>query len=379
MAARRDEGHPSQPRTVLMTLDAVGGVWRYALDLARGLAPAGIRFVLLGLGPEPGPAQRAEAEALANARLLWSDLPLDWLAPNAPSLAPVPGEIARLARLHGADLLHLNAPSQAPGIRTELPVVCVSHSCLSTWWRALREGPLPADWTWRERLNAEGFARADAVLVPTAAHGRLVEMVYGSQPRLRLVPNGSDISPPPTPKERFVLAAGRWWDGAKGADVLDAAAGQTEVPVRMAGATRGPNGEAFVPAHAEALGTLGPGALHELMARAAIFASPARYEPFGLAVLEAANAGCALVLADTPGFRELWDGAALFVPPGDAAGFAQAFDGLASDPDVCGRRGARAAERAARYTLAAQAARLLDIYGEAMRTCTPALAAAGAG
>ena len=56
------------------------------------------------------------------------------------------------------------------------------------------------------------------------------------------------------------------------------------------------------------------------MARAAIFVSSSVYEPFGLAVLEAAGSGAALVLSDIPTFRELWDEAALFAPPGDAAG-----------------------------------------------------------
>ena len=34
---------------------------------------------------------------------------------------------------------------------------------------------------------------------------------------------------------------------------------------------------------------------------------PARYEPFGLSILEAALSGCALVLGDLPSLRELWD------------------------------------------------------------------------
>ena len=41
------------------------------------------------------------------------------------------------------------------------------------------------------------------------------------------------------------------------------------------------------------------------MSRAAIFFSPALYEPFGLGVLEAAARGCALVLADIPSFIAL--------------------------------------------------------------------------
>jgi glycosyltransferase involved in cell wall biosynthesis len=49
--------------------------------------------------------------------------------------------------------------------------------------------------------------------------------------------------------------------------------------------------------------------------RAAMFALPARYEPFGLSALEAGLAGCALVLGDIPSLREVWHDAAIFVPP----------------------------------------------------------------
>src|SRR5207244_2094865 len=65
--------------------------------------------------------------------------------------------------------------------------------------------------------------------------------------------------------------------------------------------------------------------------RAAIFAAPARYEPFGLGILEAAASGCALVLGDIPSLRENWEGAAVFVPPGDAAGWRTALRDLSED------------------------------------------------
>jgi glycosyltransferase involved in cell wall biosynthesis len=67
------------------------------------------------------------------------------------------------------------------------------------------------------------------------------------------------------------------------------------------------------------------------MQAAAIFVSPARYEPFGLSVLEAAGAGCALVLSDIPTFRELWDGAAIFVSADDAGGLRGALIDLCAD------------------------------------------------
>src|SRR6185312_5139526 len=66
-------------RRLLATADAVGGVWTYALDLARALAPRGVAVTLAVLGPEPSQAQRREAEAVAGMDVVWTRAPLDWL------------------------------------------------------------------------------------------------------------------------------------------------------------------------------------------------------------------------------------------------------------------------------------------------------------
>ena len=55
----RDGNRPLLP--VLMTADAVGGVWHYALALCAALPE--IRFVLAVMGPMPSAAQREEAAA----------------------------------------------------------------------------------------------------------------------------------------------------------------------------------------------------------------------------------------------------------------------------------------------------------------------------
>jgi glycosyltransferase involved in cell wall biosynthesis len=90
--------------------------------------------------------------------------------------------------------------------------------------------------------------------------------------------------------------------------------------------------------------------------------SAASFEPFGLAVLEAAQAGCPLVLSDIPTFRELWDGAALFVAPDSEIDVAQAIESLIADPALRAQLGAAAVERAALYTPAAMAEGMLGIY-----------------
>ena len=96
------------------------------------------------------------------------------------------------------------------------------------------------------------------------------------------------------------------------------------------------------------------------MQRAAIFVSPARYEPFGLSVLEAAGAGCALVLSNLPTFRELWDGCASFVNPGDVVELRAALNELCADALKRKALQQAALTRARRYTTT----RMVDSYAQ---------------
>jgi len=97
-------------------------------------------------------------------------------------------------------------------------------------------------------------------------------------------------------------------------------------------------------------------------ARAGVFVSTSKYEPFGLAVLEAAQSGAALVLSDIPTFRELWNGAALFVDPDDAVGLAQVLIQLTTRPQERAVLANAAAVRARRYSVTSMGACTLGIY-----------------
>ena len=60
---------------LLITTDAVGGVWTYSLALARGVAAGGRACVLAVLGPAPDAAQRAEAADIERCTVIetaWS-------------------------------------------------------------------------------------------------------------------------------------------------------------------------------------------------------------------------------------------------------------------------------------------------------------------
>jgi glycogen(starch) synthase len=121
-------------RHVLMTVDAVGGVWTYALDLAAGLASAGIRTSLAVLGPSPARDQLAEAAAVPDLALIDTGLPLDWTAADADSLSLAAKGTQSLADELNVDLVHLNAPALGGAAHFTQPVISVAHSCLATWW-----------------------------------------------------------------------------------------------------------------------------------------------------------------------------------------------------------------------------------------------------
>ena len=361
--------------SVLLTADAVGGVWTYALDLARGLADRGIAPIVAVLGPSPSAEQTAEAAGIAGLRLVDTALPLDWTAENASDIRDAGRSLADLAADLGTDLVHLNSPALAADGSFPCPLVIACHSCVATWWTAVRGSELPADFRWRTELVRAGYRAAECLIAPSAAFANATAAAYGLRVVPRVIHNGTSRTfardQPPTggsgAPDPFVLTAGRLWDEGKGVAVLDAAAARLPVPVLAAGATAGPNGASIRLEAVQPIGSVTRPELDALMDRRPIFASLALYEPFGLAVLEAATAACPLVLSDIPSFRELWDGAARFVPARDPAASAEALRALADDPGGRTRLGMAASDRARRYRSDSMAASTAALYGEVLQ------------
>jgi glycosyltransferase involved in cell wall biosynthesis len=348
---------------VLMTADAVGGVWQYALDLSQGLRPHGVRTTIVVLGPPPSADQRATAEA-TGAKLILTGLPLDWTAQSEREVEEASETIARIAAQSRPDLLHLNSPALAAHASFDVPVVAVCHSCVATWWQAVKGGSMPEEFVWRTELIARGYASADQLLAPTLAFAQATVQAYGLAQAPAIVRNGrrSGAVIRSVPVEDLVFTAGRLWDEGKNFAAIDRVASHLTVPLLAAGPLEGPNGTQVKATHARALGRLGDAEIAQYLSAKPIFVSMARYEPFGLAVLEAAQMECALVLSDISTFRELWEGAALFVDPSDESAIAEVIDHLLQDPENRASLGCAARERADTYTVEAMSANVLNAY-----------------
>ncbi|HEX2082664.1 MAG TPA: glycosyltransferase, partial [Xanthomonadaceae bacterium] len=144
---------------------------------------------------------------------------------------------------------------------------------------------------------------------------------------------------------------------------LDQIAGGLPWPVYVAGEPRNPDGDAEVAAaHLQLLGQLPTRTVAAWLRSASIYAFPARYEPFGLSILEAALAGCALVLGDIGSLREVWGDSALYVDPDDHLALGQTLQRLIADPDLRHRYAERARVRAARYDAGRMRAQYQSLY-----------------
>src|SRR5690606_32967506 len=138
----------------------------------------------------------------------------------------------------------------------------------------------------------------------------------------------------------------------------------------LAGDIEGPQGQRLEPRWLKHLGRLAGSGVRQLLGRTDVYVGSSLYEPFGLAPVEAAMAGCGLVLSDIGSFRELWGPDALYFRPGDPISLAETLDKLRSDDRLHHDLRQRAGRRArTRFNDRQMAARYVRLYEALARPC----------
>ena len=349
-----------------MTADAIGGVWQYCVDLISGLSRRGISVTVAAMGPRPHSQQRELLLRIPGTTLVESDWALEWMQSPWTDVESAGEWLLGLQRERPFDLVHLNGFAHA-ALPWRTPLVCVAHSCVYSWWRAVHgEAPGPEWANYNDRVSA-GLQASDRVIAPSVSMSKSIELEYSvASEKIDVIHNFTRIGRLAIrEKEPFVLAAGRFWDRAKNLALLAQVAPHLRWSVSLAGPTESPEG-AGAPHSGSVnfLGSLPHDELIDQMRRAAIFAHPALYEPFGLSVLEAARAGCCLVLSDIPSLRELWEGAAVFVDAHNTREWVQTINYLSHDADARYTLGRLAQKRSGRYRLGAAVNSYCRVYRE---------------
>ncbi|HET9478822.1 MAG TPA: glycosyltransferase family 4 protein [Pyrinomonadaceae bacterium] len=350
-----------------MTADTVGGVWTYALELTRALEPHGVEVQLALMGPPLTTAQREEADEIANLSLFKSDYKLEWMPECWPDVRRAGEWLLHLANRLNPDLIHLNGYAHA-NLPWTSPVLVVGHSCVFSWWQAVRGDTPPAEWQRYKSEVTNALRGAHFVVAPTVAMLRALETHYGKIYNGRVIANGRDKECfKPAEKQRFILSAGRLWDRAKNIERVAELAPELPWPVFVAGECRTPERPEQTRAFNDkcnSVGQLSESELRNWFGAASIYALPALYEPFGFTPLEAGLSACALVLGDIESLREIWDGAAVFVDPTDGGALKSALLQLISNDNYRHEMAHRARVRALQFSTRRMAEDYLAAYAD---------------
>jgi glycosyltransferase involved in cell wall biosynthesis len=267
------------------------------------------------------------------------------------------------ANRFGPDLLH-SSQYCFGRLPLVIPRVITAHSDVLSWADACRPAGLE-DSAWLDRyceLVQEGLDGADCVVSPTASMRDALERNFSVPRDSRVVYNGRTVPPDSRSPHRFLRAVsvGRLWDEAKGISTLMRI--KSPMPVMIAGEESFGGSAAPPQSRLQALGMLNEGALFAAFRSSSIYIAASRYEPFGLAPLEAALCGCAVVARDIPSLREVWGDAAVYFR--DAEGLERLLGFLAQDPAALRQAQIAAMEHARRYTAERMAAEYVAIYSD---------------
>ncbi|WP_424492879.1 glycosyltransferase family 4 protein [Salinimicrobium sp. GXAS 041] len=350
---------------ILMTTDTVGGVWVYSLELCKALQEYEVEVHLAAMGAWPSEAQMQEVEAIPNVTLYKSDFKLEWMEDPWEDVEKSRKWINSIYHTIYPDVVHLNNYAHI-GEDWTCPILTVFHSCVQTWWQAVKGTSAPESWDRYTQVVQESLEESDMVVSPTKAILKKAKSTHNFETATKMIYNGRDMNPSEEKeKEEFILCIGRIWDEAKNLKLLSHIAKNLPWPVYIAGDLKNPGtGEKSEFENVKFLGKLQPYEVREWMQRASIFVSPTKYEPFGLAILEAAKSGCALILSELDTLKEIWEDSAAFFDPEDEPQAQEKILQLIKNDTLRQEFSEKAKSKAKEYSSEKMASEYINLYRE---------------
>ncbi len=356
---------------VLLTTDTVGGVWTYTKVLTEGLLKHGHSVALVSFGASPSVDQlswtvRQQNHSRNAFRYIPSSLPLEWMPENDHVYQAGVALLQHVASEFQPDLLHANQFCFG-NLDLDIPRLVVAHSDVLSWAEACAPAGLPAS-AWLDRyihLVQSGLDGATMLVAPTEWMLHAVAAHFTLPPQQQVIANGCtlpelDLT---VPRSKQAVTAGRMGDPSKNLAALCAVRG---CPVLIAGTSSHDAQTSDLPATISLLGFLPEHDLFHLFRDSRIYIAASLYEPFGLAPLEAALCGCAIVAHDIASFREVWGSAALYFRT--PAELEQHLDALLNDDTFFTQRQALSLQQARTYSADAMSANYIDLYTDLLST-----------
>jgi phosphatidylinositol alpha-mannosyltransferase len=273
------------------------------------------------------------------------------------ALAPDAGRRV-LAALEDVDVAHIHEPLMPQVSLTALrkarvPMVGTFHADPSTM----------AAWVYRlgRPLTSKWFRRLDVITAVSPIAARAVD----NTGRVQIIPNGIDVDDysPGEKRPGSVVFLGRN-DERKGLPVLLEAWPKIRDanPAAHLTVVGAENPGPIIPG-VEFLGRVSEENKRRQLKEAEVFCAPnLSGESFGIVVVEAMAAGCAVVASGLPAFVHVLEDTGRFVAPGDVAGLTQEVTSLLQDQATAQRLGRSARQASRRFGKEAVAAAYIEAY-----------------
>ena len=175
--------------TILMTADSSGGVWTFAIDLARGLAARGVGIVLAVMGRPLSVEQRRAADQIPGLTLTARPYRAEWMEESLDEVEEAGAWLLDLARTTAPDVVHINGFVHA-ALPFQAPVLVTAHSCVVSWFRAVKRAAPSSDWLRYEQAVKRGLAGARLVVAPSRAMAMSIIQHYAPHTPVVPIHNG---------------------------------------------------------------------------------------------------------------------------------------------------------------------------------------------
>ena len=352
-----------QLKKLLLTTDPYGGVATFVTALLPHLVKE-YQVKIVAVGRCNIPLTLVQVAADHDVELIPVREALEWMPGEEESVAEAEDIVEGLAYKYQPDVVHINSYGFAK-VAEQYPTVLTLHSDLYTWFDNV-EGSLPKGHQQAYKsLVEDSIYYSSAVVAPTQRYLAEASQFYKNLDKAVVVYNGIDTSDANlAEKEDMVLAAGRLGDASKGLKYLIEAAEAGCFSLWLVGSL--PT-DIHLPEKVKACGQVTAERLYMLMSRAAVYALPALYEPFGYSYLEAASRGCALVGFSLSTLQEIWGDSMKYTQQRDARVLAHDITQLLEDKAALLGMQKLAKERSMLYPAHAMASSYMKIYNNISR------------
>ena len=323
---------------LLMTTDVKSEVWDYSLTLSKALLKhINAEILIISMGGKPTDSQKKQLEDL-NIEFQFTDFSPDFLADNEinPDISEIKTTFERSIKSFDPHIVHLN--HGYPDLNFDKPCILACHANIlnkKIWNDSInRYSPLYQNLLNYKQIINKSLNNADIVIAPSRFFAENLIKTFDFIKGIKIIYNGIDYKPHSCVKESPTLVTfGNMSDSSKHINLLLNMAYRLpdNIKIKIIGDSQL---DRKLPKNVEFLTNLSNFERWEVYKNSSIYLALSNYESNGLASIQAAYSGCAILANDIPSCKELWGDCAYIFDRDDANSLMRCINNLVENPNL---------------------------------------------